>query len=395
MKKAILSLAILVMAFGNAGLAQRDAHQKSNVTANVFKHYGVRDETTVVPQTALCRSVYGETYRTTYVYDEYEFYLVEETMEIDWGEGWEPFERVTYEYDFSGNVLEIVVAEFEEGEWEDEQISTYTYDGEVLSEIVHQYWDGSAWQNDMKEVYNFNGEVATVLYWEWNGTTWSSSELYTYTFGQNSIEVLMQYMQGGAWQNEGKATYTLDFTGNVTEILEQGWVSSTWVNGSLTTYTYENGVFTAKLEKDWNGASWEDWLKYDFTYADGNATHGECMMMSGGEWYPADGDIEMAYGYNAATKEHYGWQVDVEYVDLTALDENATAKFLVYPVPAEGEIFIEAEDFQKAEIYSLTGRKLMESLQATLNVERLSSGLYVMKVYDREGKSQAQRFVVK
>ena len=45
MKKTIFTLAVLVMAFGNVGFAQRNANLKSNVTANVLKHYGVRDET--------------------------------------------------------------------------------------------------------------------------------------------------------------------------------------------------------------------------------------------------------------------------------------------------------------------------------------------------------------
>ena len=64
-------------------------------------------------------------------------------------------------------------------------------------------------------------------------------------------------------------------------------------------------------------------------------------------------------------------------------------------MPAQGEIFIEAEGFQKAEIYSLTGQKLMESLRDRMNVSALSSGLYVIKVYDREGGCATQRFVVK
>ena len=47
MKKGLFVLAVLVMALGNVSFAQRKAELKSNANANVLKHYGVRDETTV------------------------------------------------------------------------------------------------------------------------------------------------------------------------------------------------------------------------------------------------------------------------------------------------------------------------------------------------------------
>ena len=84
------------------------------------------------------------------------------------------------------------------------------------------------------------------------------------------------------------------------------------------------------------------------------------------------------------------------YVDLTNVDENAqAANVKVYPVPAENEVFVQADGFQKAEIYSVTGQKMMESQQNNMNVSQLSSGLYIIKVYDLEGNCATQRFVVK
>ena len=81
---------------------------------------------------------------------------------------------------------------------------------------------------------------------------------------------------------------------------------------------------------------------------------------------------------------------------MTGLKENAQAtSFKVYPVPAENEILIQAESFQKAEIYSVTGQKLMESQQNRMEVNALSAGLYVIKVYDLEGNCETQRLVVR
>ena len=396
MRKVIITLAVLVMAYGNVGFAQRNTPLKSNATANVLKHYGVRNETTVVPQTATWHTVDGEKYRTTYTYDEYDYYLIEEFFEINEGDGWRDFYLITYEYDFAGNVIEAMgMSAYEMGVLENDAFVSYTYEGGELSEVIYQYWENNEWVNETKEVYNYNGDVTTVLYWDWNGNNWASDELWTYTYSNESIELIIQYMEGGAWQNDERVIYTLDFDENVTEITYSDWTGTTWVNDERKVYNYADGVYVSMMEEDWLNGSWEPHYKCDYVYVDGNATHGECFNVTGGNSLPADYDMEMAYGYNAATKTFYGCEVDITYIDLTAVSENTTASFKVYPVPAENEIQIQADGFQKAEIYSLTGQKLMESTMEKMIVSALSQGVYVLKVYDQSGKAEAQRIVVK
>ena len=87
--------------------------------------------------------------------------------------------------------------------------------------------------------------------------------------------------------------------------------------------------------------------------------------------------------------------VRVTYIDVTGVEETTQASFSVYPLPAENEIQIQTESFQKAEVFSLTGQKLMESQQSKMNVSALASGVYLLKVYDQAGKAETQRIVVK
>ena len=398
MKKMMITLAVLVMAFGNVGFAQREAHLKSDATANMLKYYGVRTETSIVPQQALWEDTNGTNYRTTYFYDEDELYLAEEVSETDEGDGWYNTSRLQYEYGFTGNVIEMLYQEWDGADWVDAARGSFDYDGELLSEVIYQVDYGTGWVNYMKEVYNYNGDESTILYWEWNGTTWSSSELYTYTYGPGSIELIIQYMDGGAWQYDERQLFALNFDEKVEEIIVQDWSGTTWVNDERTIYDYDGGeVFDTKGIYVWTGDDWAQEYHFIYEYDDnGNAKYGECFYVYDGNLMDGDNDIEMAYGYGAASNEYYGWRVEVSYVDLTGVNESAqTASFLVYPVPAQGEVFIEAEGFQKAEIYSLTGQKLMESLRDRMNVSSLSSGLYIMKVYDREGGCATQRFVVK
>ena len=396
MKKVIIALAVFVMAFGNTSFAQRKVDLKMNPTKNVLNHYGLRDESTLVPQTASWETTDGEEYRTTYTYDEYDFYLIEEMTKVNVGPDWEYFYRITYGYDFAGNVIEML-GELNMGDgWENDAYATFTYDGEELSEVVYQNWDGT-WVNDTKEVYNYNGDMTTVLYWDWNGSTWSSDELYTYTRNGNTLELLMQYMQGGAWQNDEKQIMTLNFDEKITEILEQDWVGTSWVNDELTNYNYDGSVFPTKTVKEWNGSAWVDHLRFVYEYDNyGNAKHGECTEMYDGSWWPTDEDIEMVFNSSETSVEYWGSHVDVQFVDLMNLNENAAAMNVsVYPLPAQGEVSIKADGFAKAEIFNEAGQKVMEALSEKVNIATLPTGLYIIKVYDRAGGVASLKMPVK
>ena len=394
MKKGLFSLVILVMAFGNMGFAQNEASLKSESTANVLKHYGVRDETTMVPQMAEF-TVLGLPNRTVYNYDE-DFYLTDELGQILIGDEWVDLGLVTYEYDFSGNVLEKLILVMGESGWENLQFTSYAYENDQLNEVITQEWENGQWVNVTKEVYNYDDEVVTVLYWEWNGNNWTSNSLYTYTYSVGSINLLIQYMAGGAWQNLEKRVYTLDFDEHVTEILVERWDDPEWEKDEMSVYDYVDGVYNTKKVLTWDGENWADEAVFGFEYENGNAVHGTCRVKENDSWVESDGNIEMAYGYSAANKTIFASEVTMTYVDLTNVDENAqAANVKVYPVPAENEVFVQADGFQKAEIYSVTGQKMMESQQNNMNVSQLSSGLYIIKVYDLEGNCATQRFVVK
>lgn len=397
MKKVFVTLAVLVMAFGNVGLAQQKINLKSIGKTSMLEYYGLRNRSDIVPQTANFEDTYGDKYRVNYEYDEYDYYLTTEVYEVYWDGVWQAYEMVSYEYDFSGNVLEMLVKDFDGEDWMETGRASFSYEDDLVSEAIIQYFEEGEWVNVEKAVYNYDGDDYTILYWDWNGNNWTSHELYTYTHIDGTIELIIQYMQGGAWQNDERAVFTLNFDEKVEEILDQNWSGTDWENYELTSYNYEGGVFPTKTIQQWDGSAWADNLLFRYEYDEnGNAKHGECFAFDGSSWETADGDIEMIFDNGEKSNEYYGYMADVEYVDITAVKEYSEAfSFMIYPVPAHDEIYIEAEGFQKAEIYNLMGQKLMESLRDRMNVNTLSSGLYVINVYDRDGGCATQRFVVK
>lgn len=75
MKRVFVTLAILVMALGNVGMAQQKINLKSIGKTSMLEYYGLRNRGDVVPQTACFQDTYGDRYRVNYEYDEYDYYL--------------------------------------------------------------------------------------------------------------------------------------------------------------------------------------------------------------------------------------------------------------------------------------------------------------------------------
>lgn len=65
----------------------------------------------------------------------------------------------------------------------------------------------------------------------------------------------------------------------------------------------------------------------------------------------------------------------------------------LYPNPTTGLLTIEMDDFGSAEVYDLIGRIIKQSQQPTLNLGGLPQGLYVVKVFDKKGKTTIRKIV--
>lgn len=394
MKKAIFTLAVLMMAFGNVGFAQNRAiHQKMD--KQLMSYFGIRHNGDLRPYQAVVANTNGDKSRFTYIYDEDEFYLYEELMENYDGTNWQKAEKVTYEYGFDLEVLEELGQSWDGSDWENSFYISYSYEDALVKEVVYQTWDGSDWVNETKKVYDYHGDALTILYWKWNGSTWSSDELYTYTFNDSSIELVIQYMQGGAWQNLSRYVYDLDFDGNILEITIEGWINnSMWDYMENLVYDYQDGVYVSMSV--YFGPYGDPQYRMEYVYEDGNAVLGESMYrMANGQYAPYDGQIEMAFGFNLDQIVYDGCIVEMTYLDVTGLNEDSQAGFNVYPNPVSDRLTIDIANFQKAELYSLTGQKVMESEKGTFEVDNLQAGVYMLKVYDLNGNSESQRIVVK
>lgn len=392
MKKSTFVLALL-MVFGSVAMAQHQSHPQ-RVLKNVEKQLKDQRWTEIYrPNTIVLVREEG-TYRYVFTYDE-DYYLttLETQVNNEFG-GWVTHNTQSYEYDFNGNVTEILQVDDFSGE--NLTLETHTYDGDVLTTILYQNWDDGDWVNSEKEEYSFDGNTTVILDWMWTGTTWAMDYLYTYTYGDTSTELLIQYMQGGAWQNDEKQTSTYNEDGLLLSVLYEVWDEPVWENAWKMVYDNTDGLYDMVHEYEWDGV-WVEAERSKYEYdSKGNAIAGAHECYEDGAWSDCQGDLEMYYGHNEEVYYFGGLSFDATYVDVTSVDEETVDdSFTFYPNPVKDVLMVRADDFQMAEVYSLTGAKLMETTSNRVNVSELQSGMYLLKVYGKETGCQARVFVVK
>lgn len=83
-----------------------------------------------------------------------------------------------------------------------------------------------------------------------------------------------------------------------------------------------------------------------------------------------------------------------EYNVLSIDDNQIVREFKLYPNPVQDNLHISLTDeLEKIEIYSLTGRKILESRETSFSVAHLSSGVYIFKVHTTDNRIETKRFV--
>jgi hypothetical protein len=122
-----------------------------------------------------------------------------------------------------------------------------------------------------------------------------------------------------------------------------------------------------------------------------NRTNGKCLDTGGGM---ADGSIMQFWGSGSSSNQLWALSrlksAPVDFDSNEADMENKSSDINLYPNPAVDELFIETEVERslKVDIYTISGVKVYsENLvkgKSSISVKDLSSGIYLVKVYDEQ-----------
>jgi hypothetical protein len=153
-----------------------------------------------------------------------------------------------YLYTYSGpNVTEELYQEYSSGAWEDNEKSTFTYDGQDrMITFLKESFDGTAWSNDENSVYSYgtNGKVSIYeRHSDWSGSTYTDNQ---------------------------KSFYNYDGSGKLISGDEQEYISGAWVNDNHSEVTYNGATPVEAYSYDWNGTAYST-VAYEKTiWSEGN-----------------------------------------------------------------------------------------------------------------------------
>lgn len=81
---------------------------------------------------------------------------------------------------------------------------------------------------------------------------------------------------------------------------------------------------------------------------------------------------------------------------LTGMDENASEKFTVFPIPVESDVFWNLPNIVVAKLYDLGGRRvLMQENSEYLRLDGLQEGMYLLELQDIQGGQFQTKILVK
>lgn len=340
-------------------------------------------------------------FRDEFSYDENEFFLSNITTYMeDLGE-WIPYSMKTYDYNYNLVPTEILQQKWD-GSWINDQRILLSYNDDdfmpLVEEEVYQQWENNNWVNVRKLIYSYDPNKM-ILVKEWNGNSFENSYLYTFENTFNHTSVLFQYYQGGAWQNQEKTEISYNGNNEITEQIYQEWINLEWNNVEKTSYWYDDPYKLNKVVKTlWENNAWSDdktkIINYTYDWM-GNSTHAYCQSNYGGA-EEFNTDIEIFYNEGESMTYENVKELTVKYVDVTRLQEHPTAsQFIIAPNPIDDRIQISGEQFMKAEVYTLTGQKVLESVTPTITLNGISSGAYLLKIQDRNGHVETQKVLVR
>lgn len=88
--------------------------------------------------------------------------------------------------------------------------------------------------------------------------------------------------------------------------------------------------------------------------------------------------------------------VACDYRLNTSIGElNPNYRIQVFPNPLQNELTIQSEQpIERVELFDLTGKSILSSRQATLNLENINNGVYILNIYLKSGQ-QLDRKIIK
>jgi len=99
-------------------------------------------------------------------------------------------------------------------------------------------------------------------------------------------------------------------------------------------------------------------------------------------------------GWFIGQVEDYTLNVQASNLATSEVTKKSSAR--IYPNPTSGSVTVKTEKgLEKYEIFSLSGQKLSEGNSSIINVESLTPGIYLIRIYTRDKKVITEKIIIK
>ena len=294
---------------------------------------------------------------------------------------WKHVYKLLYEYDAEGrmthrtNYNTLGTDTFNLG-----GVYDYTYDAQNRL-ISHELYLGPT--HDLCEtgtyVYDANGRHILDIFMAGFGVLDSSMKI-TYTYDENNhlIEQSSFYYNGTGWEKDDYELFTYDDAGNciIHEVLDS--------KGTVT----DKRLYEYQLEVPASDV----FMPYDIPDTEIPEAFDDANMRVLEKWYTVNEDYILIYICDY-TYIYNGSQVSVP--------EMPQPKMGIYPNPTNGPVTVSGDSFACDALWvmDLSGRVLQElsnvGNQVVLNLSDYPAGIYLVKMFDKQGGTVVRKLVKK
>jgi hypothetical protein len=141
-------------------------------------------------------------------------------------------------------------------------ITTTFFGQDKLTSSLSEFFDGSSWTpfNTSEFTYDNDNNLTEIIDLDWDiGTSqWIKFGVATYTYNANNKSVVELYQEynGSAIQYQYRVSNTYNSEGFLIQILEEDYLTSSWVKAFNINLEYANGNIVSGISSEWNGVDW-------------------------------------------------------------------------------------------------------------------------------------------
>ncbi len=312
--------------------------------------------------------------------------------------GYVNYIKITFTYVENGRTILAQIWDANANSYVNNNKDVVTEDGYVETTIT-QSWntDTEVYVDSYKKVitYDENNRILDTDFYSWDSETVSflpySRNVYTYD--ENEMTYLIQTLNAdtGDYINISQENTTYDLNGNITLIETTAFDNDgviAYYNQSGYAYD-ENGHMAYSLfpKYDSESSSFIPSFKTEYSTVLDSDTKLNRMGISyeynntiSGLWDPFEGEAVQSFFYY--TK-----------LDPLSAEDLVDQHFSVYPNPAKDFLFIDSTSIERATIYTILGKEVLDVRgQNKLDIAPLSKGVYFINVSDGK-KASTKKFI--